>query len=148
MSGAPAVHDGGWATTAQAERGFADGVAGGGHTVRLACTHFRPERGTVLVTAQGERFTPVDGGRAFIFPGSDLLVGTWAVGEVIARTAIEEVRVLGGATPPDGAVLDTQDFVRPVFDGGRLVLHVRPGLDGGFVPFEQPDPTPCCADHP
>jgi hypothetical protein len=28
-----------------------------------------------------------------------------------------------------------------------LVLVVRPGHRAGLVPFEQPNPTPCCADH-
>ena len=45
-----------------------------------------------------------------------------------------------------GDPIDTQDFVRPRLQDGRLVLTVQPGMDG-YVPFEQPNPTPCCADH-
>ncbi|NUR09424.1 MAG: hypothetical protein HOQ22_00255 [Nocardioidaceae bacterium] len=43
-----------------------------------------------------------------------------------------------GASPPG--------FVRPLVQSGRVVLHVRPA-EQGWVPFEQRDPTPCCADH-
>jgi len=28
-----------------------------------------------------------------------------------------------------------------------MVLHVRPAVGGVVVPFEQPNQTPCCADH-
>ncbi len=55
--------------------------------------------------------------------------------------------MLGGTPIAGDVVLDTQDFVRPVYSGGALVLHVRPGMHGVVVPFEQPNPTPCCTDH-
>jgi hypothetical protein len=43
--------------------------------------------------------------------------------------------------------LDPYEFVRPVAEKRRLVLVVRPGHKTGPVLLEQPDPTPCCADH-
>ena len=30
---------------------------------------------------------------------------------------------------------------------GTVTLVLRPAVGGVLVPFEQPNPTPCCADH-
>lgn len=75
------------------------------------------------------------------------LSGAVEVGDVLDGTAIDQVVALGGTTVAREAVLETQGFVRPTFVGGSLVLHVRPGADGVLMPFEQPDPAACCADH-
>ena len=85
-------------------------------------------------------------GRAVRFPGMELLTGTVAVADLLARTGIEEVRVLGGVLPA-GAGLVTRDFVRPEWRDGRLGLLVLPAGPGLVAPFEVPDPTPCCAVH-
>ncbi len=87
-------------------------------------------------------------GRAVHFPGAERLGGTVPVGEVLSRTAVQAVRVLGAQGPPDPAVpLQTRDHVRPVFEGGRLVLVTQWAAGRTLVPFETPTPTPCCADH-
>ena len=87
------------------------------------------------------------GGRAFRFPGWEELTGVLTVAELVARSGIDEVAVVGGAPPAPDARVDTQGFVRPLYRGGRLVLHLRRAVGGGYVPFEQPDPIPCCTDH-
>ena len=88
------------------------------------------------------------GGRAVHFPGLELLVGRLPVHEVLACSAIEDVRVLGVAEPPDPeTVLLTRDHVRPLYRGGRLVLPADRAAGGTLVPFEHPSPKPCCADH-
>ncbi|WP_233512726.1 hypothetical protein [Micromonospora deserti] len=86
-------------------------------------------------------------GRAVRYPGSDRMVGTLTVAELLAGSAVERVVVLGG--PPAGpeTPLHTRDFVRPRWQAGELVLVVTPHRSGGVAPFEVPDPTPCCADH-
>lgn len=43
--------------------------------------------------------------------------------------------------------MGTRDFVRPQWIGEALTLLVQPARDGRVVPFEGPNPTPCCADH-
>jgi hypothetical protein len=86
-------------------------------------------------------------GRAVRFPGVDLLTGTVPVADVLASTAIDEVRVLAGGVLPPAAVLQTRDFCRPVYADGTLVLHVLPAGPGRVAPFEVPNPTPCCAAH-
>jgi hypothetical protein len=86
-------------------------------------------------------------GRVIRFPGQENLVGTVALRDVTTQSAIDGLVCLGGATG-ESATLRTQDFVRPEFAAGRLVLVIQPfdGLDE-FVPFEQPNPHPCCANH-
>ncbi|MGC0429432.1 hypothetical protein RKD32_005787 [Streptomyces sp. SAI-195] len=49
--------------------------------------------------------------------------------------------------PAPDTRLVTRDHVRPHWQDGRLVLAAMPAVGGTLVPFEDPDPTPCCADH-
>ena len=159
-----------WRTTGEAEHATL-GLIGPSLTPDLVmATHFVD--GTVVVTTQadgpvevwgsvpdegldpaalaelGDRHTARRSGRVFHFPGVDELVGRMTVGELVARSAVDDVVMLGHREPLDAdAVVDTQGFVRPCFADGRVVLDVRPAADGLAVPFEQPHPTPCCADH-
>ncbi|MFI9759931.1 hypothetical protein ACIHFB_18520 [Streptomyces sp. NPDC051963] len=87
-------------------------------------------------------------GRAVVYPGVSSLTGTLTVAQVLARSAIDRVTVLGAAgQPAPDARLVTQDHVRPQWTDGELVLTAMPAVGGVLVPFEVPDPTPCCADH-
>lgn len=92
---------------------------------------------------------PRTGGRAVVFPGSTTVNGTTTVGQLLASTTIERVEVLGQPEPePDpGTTLITRNFLRPRWSNGTLVLHAQPARGGALVPFEAPDPTPCCAEH-
>jgi hypothetical protein len=160
--------DEGWTDTAEAEHGALAGAAVLGRTVVSACTHVaagpdgvprvvvtlevagRAPAGAQVATpalaAQVTAHADRAAGRAFRFPGWQALTGVLTVAELAALGAIDEVAVVGGPAPADDALVDTQEFVRPVYRGGRLVLHLRPAA-GGYVPFEQPDPIPCCTDH-
>jgi hypothetical protein len=162
--------DGGWTTTREAEHALHDAVARLGLRPLTACTQFLTDPGRVAVTVELESPAPAElsaliapadlaaaavtahqdgsAGRAFIFPGSEQLLGVLRVGDLMARTTIDDVLLMGGVPVNRDSDLDTQGFVRPVFRGGRLVLLTRPGIGGVVVPFEQPNPTPCCADHP
>ncbi|MFV0132970.1 hypothetical protein ACLGIH_06965 [Streptomyces sp. HMX87] len=93
--------------------------------------------------------TPADAvGRAVLYPGAEALTGTLPVAELLARSAIDRVTVLGGPEPPSGDTpVVTRGHVRPQWQHGRLVLAATPAAGGTLVPFEFPDPTPCCADH-
>jgi hypothetical protein len=86
-------------------------------------------------------------GRAVHYPGVDLLTGSLTVAEVIERSAIERVVMLGGAEAPPETILRTLDYVRPVWKDGRLTLVTRPAPEGSLAPFELRHSTPCCADH-
>ena len=109
----------------------------------VACTHLRQSpHPHVAVTLDAAA-----GGRAVRFPGVDALVGTLRVAEVLASSAIDRIEVLGGTPAAELALLDTQDYVRPQWRDGDLVLTVMPAAGGRLVPFETRNPTPCCASH-
>ncbi|MFI5933023.1 hypothetical protein [Actinoplanes sp. NPDC051494] len=110
----------------------------------LACTHLRRTPSPHVAVSLGEEIRE---GRAVVFPGSRHLLGDLTVGEILDRSAIEQVRVLGGATADRTATVRTNDYVRPQWTDGSLVLTVLPAAGGVLVPFETRDPTPCCADH-
>ncbi|MDY7084236.1 MAG: hypothetical protein SYR96_03950 [Actinomycetota bacterium] len=86
-------------------------------------------------------------GRAVVFPGSSGLTGRLTVAELLERTAIDRVEILGSGAADPGQIVDTRDFVRPQYRGDDLVLVTMPAAGRVLVPFETRDPTPCCADH-
>ncbi|MFB7759942.1 hypothetical protein [Streptomyces xiamenensis] len=101
--------------------------------------------GAALATAE---HTGRTGGRAVYFPGSAGLPERLTVAELLATTAIDAAEVLGGTPADPDTVLLTRSHVRPEWVGGRLLLRLMPALGGTYVPFETPDPHPCCgADH-
>ncbi|GID60694.1 hypothetical protein Aco03nite_090980 [Actinoplanes couchii] len=101
-----------------------------------------PELAQAATEAAGGRF-----GRAVRFPGSERLTGSLTVSEILQRSSIGRVEVLGSGTADPALVVDTGDFVRPQFRNGELVLVTTPAAGGRLVPFETRHPTPCCADH-
>ncbi|MFD7433159.1 hypothetical protein [Streptomyces sp. NPDC059861] len=144
-----------------AELALSDGTFGCTHLVRderpRVALSFAVESEAALLsarrrlTAQGHEVTdgaPDEVGRAVLYPGAAGLTGTVTVAELLSRSAIARVTVLGTTEPPaaDTAVV-TRDHVRPQWQDGELVLAVQPAAGGTLTPFEVPDPTPCCADH-
>lgn len=164
--------DAGWRTNSEAEHSARTTAQVLGLRVVLALTHFARDPARVVVTleveeapdpAQLDAYGLADAaapgiadlldahrsrasGRAFVFPGSADLVGSLPVGDVVGRSAISRIRLIGGALD-SGATLDTQQFVRPVYEAGELVLVTRPAAGGCLVPFERPEQRPCCAEH-
>jgi hypothetical protein len=86
-------------------------------------------------------------GRVVLFPGSAALVGTLPVRDLLDRSAVDRVQVLTAAEAAPDAVVDTRGHVRPTWQRGQLVLLAQPAVGDRLVPYESPDPTPCCADH-
>ncbi|WP_314222886.1 hypothetical protein [Streptomyces zaehneri] len=87
-------------------------------------------------------------GRAVLYRGADALRGTLSVEEVLSLSAIDRVAVLGAAgRPAPSTRLVTHSHVRSQWQNGELVLTTMPAAGGTLVPFEVPEPTPCCADH-
>ena len=155
----------GWRTTAEAEHSAAARIT---DEIAVAATHFAPNEPRVLVTLEDRdghvvvlgasgaaeedevraRHERRSSGRLFRFGGSRGLTGRITVARLLEASAVDEVRLVGSPDPVDGsAVVDTQDFVRPTMHDGVVRLVLRPAADEVLVPFEQPDPTPCCADH-
>ncbi|MEU4563694.1 hypothetical protein AB0F72_35410 [Actinoplanes sp. NPDC023936] len=128
----------------------------------LACTHLVaepfPHVAISLLTALS--YSSSDGlqaaadlaasgqhGRAVRFPGVERLTGELTVSEILQRSSISRVEVLGSGPAAPDTVVETGAFVRPQFRGGELVLVTTPAAGGRLIPFERRDPTPCCADH-
>ena len=132
------VVDGGHRDRHEAEH-FALGLA---PAASLLCTHVVREPSphhAVSFSLDGPAdfavLSDVDGGRAFRFPGQDLLRGSLPVRDVVALSAID--RVVGvGCTVTDDTLLDTRDYVRPVYADGLLTLHVTPAAGDSVVPLE------------
>ncbi|MET9222543.1 hypothetical protein ABZX65_27820 [Streptomyces sp. NPDC003300] len=105
-------------------------------------------------TAAAAEHARGSGGRAVLYPGADVLTGTVTLADLLARTAIDQVVLVGAPPATDGDGPDphipvrTRDHVRPRWRDGRLVLDLTPAAGGTLAPFEVPNPTPCCADHP
>ncbi|MFD3585492.1 hypothetical protein, partial [Streptomyces sp. NPDC058683] len=93
---------------------------------------------------------PRNSGRAVVYPGVEHLTGTVTVADVLDRTAIERLVVMGAPADelPRTAQVLTQDHVRPEWRDGSLTLVLVPAAGGLLAPFEVPNPTPCCVDHP
>jgi hypothetical protein len=87
-------------------------------------------------------------GRAVIYPGVEQLTGTMTVADLLATSAIDQVKVIGGAPATPDTLIDTRDFVRPQWIDAHLTLVATPAPNNHIAPFEVPNPTPCCADHP
>jgi hypothetical protein len=128
----------------------------------LACTHFvtAPFRHVAIslqtpltyetappLQAAADAVVSQPGGRAVTFPGADRLVGSLTVAEALSSSAIDRIEILGGSPASPDSILDTRNFVRPVFRDAALVLTVMPAAGDVLVPFEVQDPTPCCAAH-
>ncbi|MFJ2904022.1 MULTISPECIES: hypothetical protein [unclassified Streptomyces] len=109
------------------------------HTVRerLAARGFEVTEGA-----------PDELGRAVLYPGATTLTGTVTLAELLSRSAITRVTVLGTPTQPAPHTrLLTRDHVRPHWHHDELVLTTMPAPADTLIPFEVPNPTPCCADH-
>ncbi|WP_405992813.1 hypothetical protein [Streptomyces sp. NBC_00986] len=89
-------------------------------------------------------------GRAVLYAGVERLTGTVTVADLLESTAIDQLTVVGAplATPDPTTPVLTQDHVRPEWREGHLVLALVPAVGNTLAPFEVPNPTPCCADHP
>ncbi|GAA2578920.1 hypothetical protein GCM10010399_05830 [Dactylosporangium fulvum] len=90
---------------------------------------------------------PPEGARAVLFPGSEKLTGTIPVSAVLSESAIERVQILGGTPAVPEMLIDTRNFVRPLWRDGALTLITQFARNGVLVPFEPPNQTPCCHDH-
>ena len=82
-------------------------------------------------------------GRCVRFPGQEQVSGKVSVADLIAATAIEDVVGVGVTVTPDHLV-DTRDFLRPTWSGGRLTLVVEQAAGGVLQPFETEFPHECC----
>ncbi|WP_432830209.1 hypothetical protein [Dactylosporangium sp. CA-092794] len=110
---------------------------------RPAFTYF--DAGQVAVGAEAD--PPPEGARQVLFEGAERLKGTLAVSAIVAGSAIDRVVILGGMVAVPEMLVDTRDFVRPIWRAGVLTLVTQFARNGVLVPFEPPANRPCCTDH-
>jgi len=120
---------------------------GGGSGALLGGRFIGDRKLADALTATVEAHRTRSSGRVVTFPGGTRLTGTVSVGAVLADSAIERVRVLAAGNAESDQMLVTREFLRPRWCDGELVLDVQPAVGGTLVPFETPNPTPCCAIH-
>ncbi|URN11009.1 hypothetical protein LUW77_00610 [Streptomyces radiopugnans] len=99
-----------------------------------------PEGWTAARAAAAEG-TARTGGRAVVFPGSAGLPTVLTVGELLERSAVTAVEVLGGTPADPTAELDTRSHLRPEWRAGVLVLKLVLG-PRGLPPLRPARPTP------
>jgi hypothetical protein len=104
---------------------------------------------SVGAAAAAEEHRTGRAGRLVVYPGVDALVGVMTIGDLLTSSAIERVVVLGSARSiaAPGQEIDTRDWVRPQWIDGQVTLLAQPAIGDRLVPFEDPDPRPCCAEH-
>jgi hypothetical protein len=80
-------------------------------------------------------------GRAVLYPGVRRLVGTVTVADLIARSAIERVVLLGSPDdePAPDVLVATRGYVRPQWMDGALTLVAVPVPGGRIAPVEAPE---------
>ncbi|WP_062205320.1 hypothetical protein [Streptomyces sp. NBRC 109706] len=83
------------------------------------------------------------GGRVVLFPGWSDIPPTLTIAELLATTAIDHVTALGGTPVAPTALLETRGHLRPQWHDGLLTLQLAPAHHG-YLPFDLPDPHPCC----
>ena len=112
----------------------------GGPVVRSAeCTN----PGTQLAVAAVQAASAGTAGRCVRFPGQAEVSGKLSTADLVTATAIDELVGVGVAVTPDHLV-DTRDFLRPTWSGGRLTLVVEQAAGGVLKPFEVGSPHECC----
>ena len=138
-----------WRTTHEAEHGWRQACEP--RDGAWAATVFVPAavfgRAEVAVVAAEEPQSLPGDARVFSFPGEEDLPEETTVAQLLADTVVDEVVALGNQPIGPEQVVRTQRFLRPVVTSGGLRLLVRPGRGSVLLPFEQPNPTPCCLDH-
>jgi len=121
-------------------------VARAAMTMRLRAERDEAELAERLGTPVTRVSGPPDGSRCVRFPGQETLTGVRPAIDLVAHSAIDEVTGIGVPAEP-GTLVDTLGFLRPTFEGGRLVLLVEPAAGGVLRPMEIADPHECCGGH-
>lgn len=108
-------------------RAAADAVPGGG-----AAWGYRRHGAAPAAEAAGAAAAAhlLGRGRAVRYPGAEALTGTVTVAELLARSAVDRVTVVGGGTAEGGSPVATDGGLRPERRAGQLVLVLAPTADG------------------
>lgn len=100
--------------------------------------------GARLAAAEGSQRTA---GRLFRFPGQSAARGRLTARDLRAHAGIDLIEGIGGTPVHDDSVIDTLNFIRPVWRSANSVLLVQPAAGDLLVPFELEHQQKCCSNH-
>ena len=85
-------------------------------------------------------------GRAVVMPLEVDISATVQAETLIKNSAIDSIVAVGEELPPK-AEIQINNFMRPIFQDGRLELYVERVAGGYFAPVERESPHECCGGH-
>lgn len=90
-----------------------------------------------------ESISKNENGRFIIFTTTLEKFERHSPAELIAKSAIEQIIAIGEELPED-AMIETSNFLRPIFYEGKITLLVERLYTGDFAPIEKENPHECC----
>jgi hypothetical protein len=100
--------------------------------------------GARLAAAEGSRRTA---GRLFRFPGQPAARGRLTARALRDHAGIDVIEGIGGTPVHDDSVIETLNFIRPIWRSTQSVLLVQPAANDVLVPFELEHQQKCCTNH-
>lgn len=85
-------------------------------------------------------------GRAIVLPIKVDVTGTIKAEALIEKSAIDTIVAIGEQLPAS-AEIQINNFLRPIFQEGKLELYVERVAGGFFAPVERECPHECCGGH-
>jgi hypothetical protein len=85
-------------------------------------------------------------GRVVVMPIYVDISATVQAEALIKNSAIDSIVAIGEQLPPN-AEIQINNFMRPIFQGGKLELYVERVAGGFFAPVERESPHECCGGH-
>lgn len=90
-----------------------------------------------------DSITNKESGRFIIFPTELEKFERHSPSELISKSAIEQIIAIGEELP-DEAIIETSNFIRPVYYEEKITLLVERLYTGDFAPIEKENPHECC----
>ena len=90
--------------------------------------------------------TEKESGRAIVLPLNLDISSTVIAEALVENSAIETVVAIGEQLPANSEIL-IDNYLRPIFQGGKLQLYVERVAGGFFAPVERESPHECCGGH-
>jgi len=85
-------------------------------------------------------------GRAIVLPIKVDVSTTVKAEDLIEKSAIDTIVAIGEQLPAN-AEIQINNYLRPIFQEGKLELYVERVAGGFFAPVERESPHECCGGH-
>ncbi len=108
--------------------------------------HFPSFAGAAELNELIENSTEKESGRVIVLPIKVNVAGTIIAEALIEKSAIDTIVAIGEQLPKN-AEIQINNYLRPIFQEGKLELYVERVADGFFAPVERESPHECCGGH-